>query len=292
MARVHRLAVPALFATAVYAVAVLIAAVIALTTGDLLVLSYMTLFRGVEQGIEATWPNVGALIMAGALWAWTLWQVLRGPSAGPAAELDRDARRLRAALYAAAAAVLLSSLVPSWPWWTTVLHNVAMCAAMVLFRPVLGRKLGPAHQAWLGGVLAFGGYGGVAIMDVLDAFNQRVPDEVSWIFILAGLAWVVLVLRAQWQDDRWRRATVRYGVAALVVPFALILVYPLLAIEGKVYIDATAVTGALMVIWLARSAHDLADPATPRTATDTMAAHPHGPDEPAGYASVDRPSSG
>ncbi|GAA1274401.1 hypothetical protein GCM10009677_29540 [Sphaerisporangium rubeum] len=267
MARAYRLAVPALFVTAVYAVVVVIAAVVALTTGDLLALSYLTLFTRVEQGIEATLANVGALIMAGALWAWALWQVLRGPATGPSAELDRAARRLRAALYVATATVLLTSFVPSWPWWTTVPHDLASCAVMVLFRPVLGRELGPAHQAWIGDVLAIGGYGGAAVMDILDAFGLRVPLEVSWIFALAGLIWLVLVLRAQWHDNRWQRATVLYGIAALVVPMVLVLIYPLLAIAAKVYIDATAATAALMFIWLARSAHELTSPAAPRTST-------------------------
>ncbi|MEO3809189.1 hypothetical protein ABGB17_09340 [Sphaerisporangium sp. B11E5] len=243
-----------------YVAALTLAVVIALTAGDLGALWYLTLFTKVEQGVAVTLPNVLALVTAGVLWAWALWQTLRGPLAGPPPELDRDARRLRVALYAATATGLLSLLVPSWPWWTAVPNAVAIGVVMVLFRPVLGRNLGRAGHTWIAGVLAYGGYGGSATVEVLDVFGRRVPDGLALAFGLAGLVWTVLVLRAQGQDGRWQRATVLYGVAFLVMPFVLMLVGPLLAIVGNVYVDATAATGALILIWLARSAHELADP--------------------------------
>lgn len=264
MAR-HRFSVPALLVTAVYVVALAIAAVVTVAAGDIRALWYLTLFKEAEQGIAVTWPNVLVLVMAGALWAWTLLQILRGPLAGPAPGLDRDARRLRAALYAATAIGLVRSLVPSWPWWTTVPNDVALCVAMMLFRPVLGRDLGRFHQAGIAGVLVYGGFGGAAVIEVLAAFDQYVPVEVALILSLAGLTWMVLVLRGQRRDDRWQPATALYGTAALVVPFVSVLAGPLLAIAGNVYVDATAATGALMTIWLARSAHELADPPPQQT---------------------------
>jgi hypothetical protein len=256
----RRLAVPALIITAVYVVALACAAVVAMATGDLGVLWWVALFTEADESVAVTWPNVLVLVLAGTLWAWALWQSLRGPLAGPPPELDRYARWLRAALYVATASGLLYSLVPSWPWWTMLPNAVVMCVVMVLFWPVLGRGLGYGDRAWIAGVLAFGGYGGAAVIEVLIALDWQVTNGLVLFCALAGLIWTVLVLRAQWWDARWQRATVLYGIASLVVPFGFVLVGPLLVIVGNVYVDATAATGALAVIWLARSAHDLADP--------------------------------
>ncbi|MEV0419898.1 hypothetical protein [Streptosporangium canum] len=125
MPRRYRSGVPALLIVSVYAVALAVAAVIALTAGDLGVLWRLSLFTEVDEDAAATWPSVLVLVLAGTLWAWAGWQSLRGPLAGPS-ELDRDARRLRAALYAAAASWLFYFLIPSWPWWATVLDSVVM----------------------------------------------------------------------------------------------------------------------------------------------------------------------
>ncbi|WP_188189803.1 hypothetical protein [Nonomuraea sp. SYSU D8015] len=77
---------------------------------------------------------------------------------------------------------------------------------------------------------------------------------------MAALVWMVLVLRAQRHDDRWQRATVMYGIAALAVPFLLPLAGLLLVSVGNVPADAIPAAETLMVIWLAGSAHELADP--------------------------------
>ncbi|MFI7697904.1 hypothetical protein [Nonomuraea sp. NPDC049480] len=256
MPRRHRLGIPALLVIGVYVVALAVAVVIALTAGDLTALWRLTLFTEVGEGVAVTWPNVLILVLAGIPWAWALWQSLRGPLEGPPPELDRDTRRLRVALYAAAASWLLYRLLPFWPWWAVV-DAVVMWVVVVLFQPVLGRNLERADRVRAAGVLA---YGGLAAVEALDLLDLHLPSWLPLICGLASLIWTVLVLRAQRRDGRWQRATIMYGIAALVVPFVLALVGWALARAGSPYIDAAAAVDALMVIWLARSAHDLADP--------------------------------
>ncbi|MEV6859460.1 hypothetical protein AB0M44_00435 [Streptosporangium subroseum] len=284
MLRRYRFGVPALLIVSVYVLAVAVAAVITLTVGDLGALWRLTLFTEVDEDTSATWPNVLVLVLAGTVPVWTLWQSLRGPLAGPAPELDRDTRRLRVALYAAVASWLLYFLLPSWHWWTA-LDAVAMWVVVIAFQPVLSRDLthagrmrivavpayegtaGPepgvlrnlkhTHRMRAAGVVA---YGGTAVLEVLDVLDRPVPDGLSSICGLAALIWTVMVLWAQWRDGRWQRATVWYGVASLLVPVAFMPVGLALVSEGNVYGDAMTATQTLMMIWLARSAHDLADP--------------------------------
>lgn len=256
MPRRYRSGVPALLIVSVYAVALAVAAVIALTAGDLGVLWRLSLFTEVDEDAAATWPSVLVLVLAGTLWAWAGWQSLRGPLAGPPPELDRDARRLRAALYAAAASWLFYFLIPSWPWWATVLDALVMWVVVLLFHPVLARNLKYADHVRGAGVLAYGGTAAVGVLGVLDL---PVPGWLTSICGLAGLGWTVLVLRAQWRDGRWQRATVLYGVASLLAPIGIGLASGLLVGAGGVY-DAMSAANALMLIWLARSAHELADP--------------------------------
>jgi hypothetical protein len=283
--RRYRFGVPALLIMSVYVLAVAVAAVIALTVGDLGVLWRLTLFTEVDEDAPATWPNALILVLAGTVWAWALWQSLRGPLAGPAPKLDRDARRLRVALYAAVASWLFYFLLPSWPWWVVVLDAVTMWVVVIAFQPVLSHNLRHADHMRVVGVPAYGGtaglepgllrglkhadrmraagvlaYGGTAGLEVLDILDRPVPGGLSLICALAGLIWMVLVLRAQRRDGRWQRATVWYGIASLLGPLAFILVGLTRAGEGNVYDDALAATEALMMIWLARSAHELTDP--------------------------------
>ncbi|MGI5285746.1 hypothetical protein ACQEVF_20740 [Nonomuraea polychroma] len=256
MPRRYRLGIPALLIVGVYVVALAVAAVIAMTTGDLGGLWRLTLFTEVDEDAAATWPSVLTLLLAGMAWAWALWQSLRGPMAGPPPELDRHTRRLRMALYATAASWLLNPLVPSWPHWALVLDAVLMCVVVVLFQPVLRRSLEHADFALGAGVL---GYGGSAVITVIDVPDGLLPSGVGLICALAALVWMVLILRAQRWDGRWRRATFVYGITSMVAPIVMALVGPLLAAAGGLY-DVLAATGALTVIWLTRSAHELADP--------------------------------
>ncbi|MBG0828291.1 hypothetical protein HS041_11000 [Planomonospora sp. ID67723] len=120
------------------------------------------------------------------------------------------------------------------------------------------------------------GYGGAAVVGVLEAVGGSVSGELPFVCGLAGLVWTVLVLRAQWRDGRWRRATVLYGIASLLMVFALAPVGSLLGGAGETYYDAAGAVGALMVVWLARSAHDLADPRPQPVAPPPLPVRPRG----------------
>jgi hypothetical protein len=255
--RRHRFGIPALLVTGLYAGALGVAAVIALSAGELGALWRLTLFTEVDEDVAVTWVNTLVLVAAGLPCAWALWQSLRGPLAGPPPELDRDARRLRTGLYVAAASWAFHVIAPSWPWWAAALDAVVMWVVVLLFQPVLGGNLEQAHHARTAGVMAYGGFTAIAVIDVL---GRPLPTWLPLICGVGALLWTVLVLRAQRRDGRWRRATVRYGIAGLVAPPILSLTAALLARDASMYHDVAWTAEFLMVIWLARSAHDLADP--------------------------------
>ncbi|WP_440072521.1 hypothetical protein [Streptosporangium sp. OZ121] len=255
MSRRHRSALPALLVTGLYGAALTVAVVVALVSGDLRPLWWLTLFATVTEGVAVTGQNLLLLVLAGLSWAWGIWQILRGPPAGPQPQQDRNTLRLRVALYVATATTWLLYGTESWIWAdATVIVSAAMWVVVLLFMRVLGRD-----RQYTGGAGVLG-YGGFTVIGVLDLVGRPVPDEVELICGLAGLAWAVLILRAQWDDDRWETATVAYGIAALVVPVFLVLVALPFPEEESAAEALGAVSGVLMMIWLARSAHDLAAP--------------------------------
>ncbi|WP_431912541.1 hypothetical protein [Nonomuraea jabiensis] len=252
----YRLGLPALLLTGFYLVALAVAALIALTSGGLALLWRLTLFTPVDESTPATWPNVLVMLVAGLPCAWALWQCLRGPLAGPPPEQDRAVRRLRIALYAAAAYGLISPLMSDW-FGAAILDIASMAPLVVLFPPVLGSSLRHAGQVRVTGLL---GYGGAGASIVLGLVGLRMPGLLALICAGAALLWAILILRAQREDGRWTRSTVRYGTAGLVFPFVAMPVAAVLGDMGTVYADATAALDVLFTIWLARSAHDLARP--------------------------------
>ncbi|GAA3419672.1 hypothetical protein [Streptosporangium vulgare] len=188
-------------------------------------------------------------------WAWGIWQILRGPAAGPPPQQDRNTLRVRVALYVAVAAMWLLHAIASWIWADmAVIHSAVMWVVVLLFMRVLDRDREYTRGA---GVL---GYGGFTVIGVLDLVGRPVPGWAETICGLAALAWTVLILRAQGGDDRWGRATVAYGIAALVVPILLLLATLPFSNEGSAVEALGVVSSVLVMIWLARSAHDLAVP--------------------------------
>lgn len=255
MSRRHRSALPALLVTGLYGAALMVAVVVALISGDLGPLWWLTLFTTMTEGVAATGQNLFLLVLAGLSWAWGIWQILRGPPAGPPPPQDRNTLRLRVALYVATATTWLLHVTESLVWAdATVIVSAVMWVVVLLFM----RVLGPGRPYTRGaGVL---GYGGFTVIAVLDLAGWPVPDVAESICGLAGLAWTVLVLRAQGGDDRWGTATVAYGIAALLTPIFLVLA-SLPFREEESPVEALGVVGSvLMMIWLARSAHDLAAP--------------------------------
>ncbi|MFF3443397.1 hypothetical protein [Streptosporangium sp. NPDC002721] len=297
--RHYRLGVPAVLVAGVYVVTVAVAAVSALVSGDTAFLWRLTLLFeqdeegpvtaarlliGQHEGSPATWPKVLVLLAAGGLWAWALWQSLRGPVAGPRPPADRGVRLLRVVLYAQVVCWLAYAVAPSWPWWAAVLDLLVLVAVVVAFHPVLKPALGPAA----GLVLVAGVTANMLTIaaEVSDALGWRAAErlaESGGLIGLTELIWAVLVLVAQRRDGRWRRATVGYGIASLVAPIVLILAgVPLRFVPGlgNVYFEAVSLSvGVLTLIWMARSAHDLADPdsrpAPPRPLPLPLPARPH-----------------
>ncbi|MFG1948641.1 hypothetical protein [Nonomuraea sp. NPDC048826] len=251
----HRSALPAPLVTGLYGAALTVAVAIALFSGDLGPLRWLTLFAGGAEGVAATGQNVLLLVLAGLAWVWGIWQILRVPSAGTPSQQDRNTLRLRVALYVATATVWLLHLVPPGIWAVaSVLDSAVMWVVVLLFMRVLG---GDREYARGAGVL---GYGGFAVLGIFDLVGWRVPSGAESICALAALAWTVLVLWAQAHDGRWGRATVAYGVAGLVVPILLILAAMPFMDEGSAVEALGVVSSVLIMIWLARSAHDLAAP--------------------------------
>ncbi|MER6513874.1 hypothetical protein ABT158_44155 [Nonomuraea sp. NPDC001636] len=245
---------PALLLTVLYGAALTVAAVVALVSGELGPLWGLTLFSAPAEGVTATGPNLFLLVLAGLSWSWGIWQILRGPPAGPPPPQNPDTLRLRLALYVSVATAFLLHLTASMWADTTVVDSAVTCVLVVLFMRVLGRARPYMRGA---GLL---GYGGFTVIGVLGLLGQPVPEGVELVCALAGLVWTALVLRAQGSDDRWGTATVAYGVAGLVTPLVLLLAaLPFTGEEGAVE-ALGVVSSVLMMIWLARSAHDLAAP--------------------------------
>ncbi|MBE3010622.1 hypothetical protein IL992_15665 [Microbispora sp. NEAU-D428] len=179
---------------------------------------------------------------------------------------DRGALRLRVALYAAAGSSLVHAVAPTWPWWAVVIDSLIMSVLVVLFHPVLRRAVGFAGLALTAGLLTNTSTAAVEVFDVLDWREARRVADMPDLSAVAGLIWTALVFLTQWRDGRWRRATVGYGIASLVVPIALLLTaapLEIAGISGGVYGAAITAADALSVIWLARSAHELTDPCAP-----------------------------
>ncbi|MGN9786834.1 hypothetical protein ACTMTF_35795 [Nonomuraea sp. ZG12] len=267
MLRRHRSALPALLVTGLYGAALTVATVVALISGDLGPLWMLTLFATVTEGVTATGQNLLLLLLAGLSWAWGIWQILRGPLAGPPPQQDRNTVRLRVALYAATATMWLLHATASLTWAdATVIDSAAMWVVVLLFMRVLGGDRPYTRGA---GVL---GYGGFTVIGVLDLVGWPVLDGAEPICGLAGLAWTVLVLRAQGYDDRWGKTTVAYGIAALVTPIFVVLAALPLPDEGSAVEALGVVSSVLIMIWLARSAHDLAAPRHQPAAQTTLGA--------------------
>ncbi|WP_155342045.1 hypothetical protein [Acrocarpospora corrugata] len=292
--RRYRLGVPAIFVGGGYVVALVVAAVSVLITGDIRILWRLMLIVEIDEALlssplsmadeGATWPKVIVLLATGGLWAWALWQSLRGPVVGRRPGANRSVRVLRGVLYTQVVCWLVYAAVPAWTWWAAVLEPLVMLAVTVAFHPVLKGTMGSSASLVL--------FAGVLSNVLIVA--EKVSPTLGWraaptadsgdVILLTGLIWMIIILVAQWQDGRWRRATIGYGIASLIAPIVLLLAgIPLGFIPGLQNVYGEAVTlsaSVLSMIWIARSAHDLADPhsrpAPPRPLLLPLSAQPGG----------------
>ncbi|MFI6796712.1 hypothetical protein [Streptosporangium canum] len=236
--------------------------------------------------MEPGW-YVLSLVLLGGMQGWALWQILRGRAAGQDVAPDRHVRRLRRVLYAYLAVQLTYYVVfflPS-PWWVDVARDVGRLALVVLFHRVLdGTPRALRSIALAAGTLGVVGSIGEEVFDELGVHAvERIFDLVGLDGLLWSL-WMVLILVAQARDGRWGRVTVWSGTASMVLA---LLVMPLaLGLAGgfggpgiTVIFVLSGVRSVLMLVWLARSAHDLAGPhagAVPRRERPAPARAPLG----------------
>ncbi|MEU8385637.1 hypothetical protein, partial [Streptosporangium sp. NPDC048865] len=263
--------------------AVVVLGVLALTTdrGDLLweVVTRnpsMSWFLGRDgDTFTVPWGLALVAVLAGALQAWALWQMLRGRVRGEPTHRGRKVGLLRLALYLSvgcglltvAGSPLILALEIYWVWSVLgIVSGLAQSAIVWLFFPVLRDVVSRGQRLFslVAGTVACVSGLGEQIADVLDL------DSVERILALAGgygyvwLAWSVSILVAQARDPRWSAATVRTGVVAQVMSVLQPSGIVSFGGNGFPYIHAVyMLLGAVAVfglVWWARTAHELANP--------------------------------
>ncbi|MFC7593435.1 hypothetical protein ACFQYP_64315 [Nonomuraea antimicrobica] len=204
------------------------------------------------------WDDGAGLLPAaiGVLNAWALWQILRGPAASRAGTLPRDVVWLRRLLYADVAGDLLlweflddvsdvAEYAASWAVWaaTMVLLVRALAGGVSARFRIIALGLG------LTGVLAA----------ALRPFAEVPLLTSSLLVAMATLGCKAMIMAGQGRDGRFSAVTVAIGWTALLVP----QVYSLLQV-GRVAFDglsfAVHALDGLIVVWAARTAHELAAP--------------------------------
>lgn len=256
--------------------AVVVFGVIAAVSGDSEVVWWLVVHQAWSPPLDMGWYAL-VLVLAGGVQGWALWQILRGRVAGEDAGPDRHVRRLRRVLYVYLAIRLTFYLVfflPS-PWWVDIARDVVRLALVVLFHRVLhGTPRALRFVALAAGTLGVVGSIGEEVFDELDVhaveqiFDLAGPDGLLWLLWLLWSLWMVLILVAQARDGRWGGVTVWSGAASMLL--ALLVVPLAFGLAGDfggfrdhaitVILGLFEAQAVLMLVWLARSAHDLAGP--------------------------------
>jgi hypothetical protein len=206
-------------------------------------------------------PIIALMALVTAANAWMLWQCLRGPRKGCAPVGDGRVRWLRRMLYAnTATAVLFWMLLDRLPDELGMALDLLIWAPVLILFPLVITQL----PRWLRAVFLVAG--ALVVVDQLLVFIDP-PSGVVMAGLVIHALWMVLVLAGQWRDSRWTHATFRIGVLSLVSPLLLVLASLLLeVILGGDQLGASVITRLLgeldvfAVVWLARSAHELAAP--------------------------------
>ncbi|WP_336212279.1 hypothetical protein [Nonomuraea sp. LPB2021202275-12-8] len=226
-----------------FVAAVVVSGAVALVTDDA---GHLWLPTRVPRIGPGGWATVLPMVALGVLQGWGLWQILRGRSTGEQAEPARDARLLRAALYAS----LVIEVVPS-PWRVDILEDALRVALVVLLHRVLDRASKGVRTVAL-----------VAGLYVPVAGLADMALDVGFLHLLwvPWLAWMALTLVAQARDGRWSRATVWSGalsVAGSFFPASVSVLVP----DGYVAFIWLSIGDqafeVFALVWLARTAHEL-----------------------------------
>lgn len=247
----------------VYLSAAAVAGVLAAVTGDLGPLWTVVLWHAPGEN-AFTEPSTAAVLAAAGLFAilalktWMLRQVLALPprAAPPGGTRVVWARR---ALYLAVAfhvaGRLPAALLPGD--LAVVLALLLWSAQTVSFALVLsGRRMRmcvlPAALAASAATAATAFYGEI---------HPLLPPTFFYVLWVPVLGWQVLVLAGQRRDGRWSRPTLRAGLVAACL--TLVSPYPGAGLEWVLGRSPELPAEGLvvfLVVWLARSAHELAGP--------------------------------
>ncbi|GAA3557629.1 hypothetical protein GCM10022419_042850 [Nonomuraea rosea] len=265
----------AMAATVIYLAAVAAATAAHVAIGQTWWLSAVTMwFNGDDLTDDRTgidW-DVAGLLLSGALKAWLLWHLLRGPavpSGGPdgGRGAGRDVVWLRRLLYLGVAGDLFAWIVIG------ALNSVAGAAGVlvltvattVMFLRVLGRLWTVFGVLTLG----FGLMNGSAPL-LLELTGVATSESFLQVITLAGLtvyAWLAMLVIGQRRDARWSDATVRTGGVTLALIPVSLLSGALTSIGyGELASHLAEAMSVLFIVWRVRSAHDLAGTGPQETA--------------------------
>lgn len=255
-----------------------------------------------------SWWPVTYQILLGAVHGWLLWLILRGRPVAeraqppeqpeqpeqperPETRRPRAVRRLRAVLYLCALDLLADELfygflygldLPARELLSHVQAGLEICnavgwlaLALLFFQVAGGLPRALRITALVAGSLSGVAEVGYAVTDALSAWTA------GQIFGLLGLSgmpfvlWQALTLAAQARDGRWRRSTVWWGALPVALSFFLTpLVTGVLSVfSAELALLAEAPAGAVLslstLVWLIRSARDLANPPAPAAVPGT-----------------------
>ncbi|GIH22740.1 hypothetical protein Aph01nite_10500 [Acrocarpospora phusangensis] len=260
--RRYRFGIPALLIAVLYAAVVGAFGVIALVTGDSAPVVRIVFREDFDEPDDEAWGLIVGLILVGCVQGWALWQILRGrvTGQGEPAPRDRAVRWLRVTLYLWVGLNLVQLLPIRLPWWTDAVDGLILLALAPLFFRVLNRAPRVLRiTALVAGLITGISWVGTVVADEIDA---HVAEEVFEFAGASGIPWplwLVLTLVAQARDGRWGRTTIWAGAVRTASPYVLT---PWLFALGSSYslLIVSAVVGPLLIVWQARSAHDLASP--------------------------------